>query len=221
MKQTPIHDIHNDEVLKLIPSASKKIIEIGCSSGALAREFKRVHPDAHWVGVEIDSDYAELAKRYCDTTVVRNLEECDQFFYDDHRDRDCWIFADVLEHFRDPWVVVRNIRRVIPDNGCIVACIPNAQNWSLIARLAVGDFRYEDIGLLDRTHLRWFTRQTVYQLFEQEGFKILQGMTRTFQHPNQEILKLIGKIAEQSGFDPLVAMADATPLQYVVKAVRA
>lgn len=219
MKQTPIHDIHNDEVLKLIPSTSKKVIEIGCSSGALAREFKKIHPDTNWVGVEIDPDYAELAKRYCDATVVGNLDECKEEFYDAYSDRDCWVFADVLEHFRDPWAVVKNIRNTIPDNGCIVACIPNAQNWSLIARLAIGDFRYEDIGLLDRTHLRWFTRQTVYELFESQGFKISAGVTRTFQHPNQEMLELIGKMAEKCGFNPTVAMSDATPLQYVVRAI--
>lgn len=74
MKQTPIHEIHNDEVLKLIPSTSKKIIEIGCSSGALAREFKKNHPDTNWVGVKIDPNYAELAKRYCNETVVQNRD---------------------------------------------------------------------------------------------------------------------------------------------------
>ena len=195
MKQTPIHEIHNDEVLRLIPKTSKKIIEIGCSSGALAREFKRKHPDVHWIGVEIDPDYAELAKRYCDTTLVANLDEVEEEFYATYSDCDCWIFADVLAHFRDPWAVVKKIRSVIPENGCIVACIPNAQNWSLIARLAVGDFRYQDIGLLDRTHLRWFTRQTIYELFETDGFRISEGMTRTFSHPNQEVLELIFKIA--------------------------
>lgn len=219
MKQTPIHEIHNDEVLKLIPETSKKIIEIGCSSGALAREFKKNHPDVHWVGVEIDPDYAELAKRHCNTTIVANLDEVEQDFYRAYSDRDCWVFGDVLEHFRDPWAVVRNIRSVLPNNGCIVACIPNAQNWSLIARLAVGDFRYEDMGLLDRTHLRFFTRQTIFELFEAEGFKIAEGTTRTVEAPKQEILELIGKIAEARGCHPALAMADATPLQYVVRAM--
>ncbi len=217
MKQTPINEIHNAEVLKLIPTTSRKVIEIGCSSGALAREFKKLHPDANWIGVEIDPDYAELAQRYCDTTVVRNLEECGQDFYNTYSDQDCWIFADVLEHFKDPWKILKSIRSVIPNDGCVVACIPNAQNWNLLARLAVGDFRYENMGLLDRTHLRWFTRQTIYELFESQKFTISEGVARTFQS-NQELLDLIGKIAETCGYDPLVSIADATPLQYVVRA---
>lgn len=219
MKQTPVHEIHNDEVLKLIPRTSKRVIEVGCSSGALAREFKRKNPDANWVGIEIDQDYAELAKRYCDTTVVKNLDECDQGFYESYRDRDCWIFADVLEHFKDPWSVVRSIRNVIPENGSLIACIPNAQNWYVIAKLVIGDFRYEDMGLFDRTHLRWFTRQTIYELFESQGFQVAEGCARTTDVPHQEILELIGKIAGQCGSDPSVSKADATPLQYVVRAI--
>lgn len=219
MKQTPIHEIHNNEVLRLIPNTSKKVIEIGCSSGALAREFKRKHPGVHWIGVEIDPDYAELAKRYCDTTLVANLDEFNKDFYVTYSDCDCWVFADVLEHLRDPWAVVKKIRGVIPDNGCIVACIPNAQNWSLIARLAMGDFRYEDTGLLDRTHLRFFTRKTIFELFETQGFKIAEGFTRTVEPPRQEILELIGKLAQSWGGDPSLAMADAIPLQYVARAI--
>lgn len=219
MRQTPIHEIHNAEVLMLIPKTSKKIIEIGCSSGVLAREFKKNHPDTYWTGVEIDPDYAVLASRYCDAVLVANPDEADMNFYESYSDCDCWVFADVLEHFRDPWAVIRKIRQVLPDDGCVVACIPNAQNWSLIARLAVGDFRYEDMGLLDRTHLRWFTRQTIYELFKSENFMIVEEITRTFQHPNSGVLELIGKIAEECGFDPKQTMAEATPLQYVVRAV--
>lgn len=217
MKQTPIHDRFNEAVFQLIPDAAKRIIEIGCSSGALAKEFKKNHPDVHWIGVEIDPDYAELAKKYCDTTIVANLDEVKNDFYVTHSDCDCWIFGDVLEHLKDPWKVVKSIRNVIPHNGCIVASIPNAQNWSLIAKLSVGDFRYEDTGLLDRTHLRWFTRKTVHELFENEDFIISEGLTTISHQPNQEILNLIGKIADKCGVNPMEAMADAIPLQFVVR----
>lgn len=70
---------------------------------------------------------------------MANLDEVDTEFYVTHSDCDCWIFADVLEYFKDPWAVVRSIRNVLPHNGCMIACIPNAQNWNLITRLAVGD----------------------------------------------------------------------------------
>lgn len=220
MEQTPIHDNHNPDLLRLIPPTVKKVIEIGCSSGALAREFKKQSNDVNWIGVEIDASYAELAKRHCDKTLVANIDDCGESFYKEFTDRDCWIFGDTLEHFKNPWSVLRNIRSVISSNGSIVACIPNAQHWSLIIRLAIGDFRYEDSGLLDRTHLRWFTRQTMIELFESQGFRIAEGLPRVFDEPNRDkFLPSIAEIAKNCGIEPELVVNDTIPLQYVVRAV--
>ena len=157
MKQTPVHEHHNPALLRLIPSTSTQIIEIGCSSGALARELKKINPACHYLGIDIDEEYARLANRYCDQTMALNLEGVSADFFTQHKARDCWIFGDTLEHFKDPWKILRSIRNVIPVHGCVVACIPNAQHWSMQVKLSIGDFRYQDSGLLDRTHLRWFT----------------------------------------------------------------
>jgi hypothetical protein len=108
----------------------------------------------------------------------------------------------------------------MPENGVVVACIPNAQHWSLQAKLSIGDFRYEASGLLDKTHLRWFTRQTMIELFEQAGFRIETGTSRIFDEPGREkFLPIIEKMAQTAGVDPKIALADALPLQYVVRAV--
>lgn len=220
MKQTPIHDSHNPDLLRLIPSSCKKIIEIGCSSGALAREFKKQYNDVNWIGLEIESSYAEQANSYCDKTLVSNIEECNEDFYKELSDRDCWIFGDVLEHLKDPWMILKNIRNVIPREGCIVACIPNAQHWSVIVRLVMGDFRYEDSGLLDRTHLRWFTRLTMIELFESQGFKIVKGFPRVFNEPNRDqFLPFIVEMAKNCGINSERVTKDIIPLQFVVLAV--
>jgi len=220
MNQTPVHDAHNHDLLELIPLNSKKVIEIGCSSGALAREFKKRNNFVDWVGVEIDSTYAELAKRYCDKTLVLDIDVCVMDFYEQFADRDVWIFGDTLEHLKDPWSVLKLIRKTIPDNGSIVACIPNAQHWSLVIRMAIGDFRYEDSGLLDKTHLRWFSRQTIMELFTTSGYKVVEGVPRIFNEPNQEkFLPLIGEIAKACEIDPDLVIKDAIPLQYVIRAM--
>ena len=102
------------------------------------------------------------------------------------------------------------IHQVIPRNGYIAACIPNAQHWSIQAKLSVGDFRYEDSGLLDRTHLRWFTRRTIYEMFENNGFKVVQDIPRIFQeNSTSEILKSISHTAALCGFNPEIAIKDA------------
>jgi len=219
MEQTASHEIHNPDLLTLIPVESKKIIEIGSSSGALAREFKHISPNSDWVGVEVDASYSELSKRYCDKSLALDIESASENFWKEFSDRDCWIFGDVLEHLKDPWVILKNVRKIIPKNGVIVACIPNMQHWSMIARLGIGDLRYEDFGLLDKTHLRWFTRQTIIEMFDQSGFKIDAHIPRIFNEANRELfLPVIEQIANFSNIDPQIAIYDSLPLQYVVRA---
>jgi SAM-dependent methyltransferase len=221
MEQTPIHELHNPDLLRFIPISSRRLIEVGCSSGALAREFKKLAPEASYLGIEIDANYAELAKRFCDDVTVLNIENADVDFWRDHADRDCWIFGDTLEHLQNPWHILRRIYEILPAGGAVVACIPNAQHWSLQARLSIGDFRYESSGLMDKTHLRWFTRQTILEMFSQAGFVIEDGMPRIFDEPQREIfLPIIGEMAKLAGADPQVAISDALPLQYVIRAIK-
>lgn len=220
MEQTPIHEQHNPDLLKFIPIESKRIIEVGCSSGALAREFKVLSPTCHWVGIEIDPSYAELAKRYCDRCLALDIEFAAEDFWKEVSNTDCWIFGDTLEHLRDPWSILKLIRTNITNHGVVVACIPNAQHWSLQAKLSIGDFRYEENGLLDRTHLRWFTRQTIIEMFDQSGFQIEAGMPRIFNEPDREkFLPIIEQMASAAGFDPKIAVTDSLPLQYVIRAI--
>jgi tRNA A58 N-methylase Trm61 len=194
-------------------------MEIGCGSGALARECRKRFPIAEYLGVEINPEYAALAARYCNRTLVVDIEAAGDDFWEAHADRDCWIFADVLEHLRDPWLILRRIRAILPAKGVVVACIPNIQHWSVQVNLLLGNFRYEDIGLLDRTHLRWFTRKTIIEMFETTGYVIQQGAPRIFEEPNRaKFLPAIEQMARLVGADPQRAIADCLPLQYVIRA---
>lgn len=221
MQQTPVHEQHNADLLSLIPITSKKLIEVGCSSGALAREFKKLVPSANYRGVEIDFNFADLARRHCDVVTVLNIESADEKFWLVNSDRDCWIFGDTLEHLQNPWRVLEKIHHVMPEGGSVVACIPNVQHWSIQTKLSIGDFRYEDQGLMDKTHLRWFTRQTIVELFDQSGFVIEQGAPRIFSEPQREpFLPIIGEMARLAGSDPKIAISDSLPIQFVIRAVK-
>jgi Methyltransferase domain len=220
MQQTPAHEAHNPDLLSLLPEDAKRLIEVGCSSGALAREYKRINSGCVYSGVEIDADYAKLAERHCDIVINQDIETADESFFQSRSAEDCWIFGDTLEHLKDPWLILSRIRNVMPADGCIVACIPNAQHWSIQAQLSCGDFRYQDSGLLDRTHLRWFTRKTIIEMFASAGFKIANGIPRIFLEPSRDkMLDAIKALAALAGGDPEMAVTDAIPLQYVVKAV--
>lgn len=213
---------YNPDLLALIPTPARTLIEVGCSTGSLAHALKRQRPEVHYLGLELDPKAAEIAAQHCDGMVSLDIEGADESLYRDYADRDCWIFGDVLEHLRDPWRVLSHIRKVLPEGGCVVASVPNVQHWSVQGRLSVGDFRYEGTGLLDRTHLRWFTRVTLFELFQSAGLRIEAGVPRIFDEPGREpVLAAIRQMAIAMGRDPEGAVRDALPLQYVVRAVRA
>jgi tRNA A58 N-methylase Trm61 len=220
MEQTPAHEQHNPDLLKLIPVNAVNLIEVGCSSGALARAFKKKSPNCHYIGIEVDPNYALIAKRYCDETFTLDIENADDFFWKKNSDRDCWIFGDTLEHLKDPWRILAKIRTVIPHEGSIVVCIPNAQHWSLQVKLSVGDFKYQDRGLLDRTHLRWFTRKTMIEMFQSTGYEVIARTSRIFNEPKRDLyLPIIEKLASLAGADPKAAALDAIPIQYVLRVI--
>jgi SAM-dependent methyltransferase len=212
----------NPDLLALIPNSAQRLLEVGCSSGALAHAFKLKHPNCHYLGFEIDKIAAEQARNWCNDVVTGDIDSMTDIDFAKYCDRDCWIFGDVLEHLRDPWLVLERIRRVIPISGSLVISVPNAQHWSLQARLSVGDFRYVDGGLMDRTHIRWFTRTTLLEMLSNTGWKLEAGVPRIFNEPlRDKFLPVLRDMAFAMGGDPELAVNDALPLQYVVRAVPA
>lgn len=220
MKQTPVHHAHNPDLLRFMPLHARRVIEVGCSSGALAREYRKLNPNVHYTGVEVVPEYAELARAYCDRVIDLDIEAVDDHALRTDLSADCWVFGDVLEHLRDPWQLLKRIRVAMGHMGSVVACVPNMQHWSIQARLSIGDVRYADSGLLDRTHLRWFTRATMNEMFAQAGYRIEDSHARVFDEPQREIfLPVIRSMASATRTDPDAAARDAIPLQYVVRAV--
>ena len=222
MKQTPAHTVVNHDLLGLMPPTARRVVEVGCMHGALANAFRAVNPSVHYTGIDIDPDYAEVAQQRCDVALGGDIELFDQPQIDALFPSDCWVFGDCLEHLRDPWRVVRQIRDRIDADGCLVTCIPNAQHWSVQMRLATGLFRYEDSGLLDRTHVRWFTRVTMIEMFQQAGWRVDAGFARRVpQVAPAALMEGVRAIARAGGADPDQAADDATVFQYLFRVVPA
>ncbi|WP_321937048.1 MULTISPECIES: class I SAM-dependent methyltransferase [unclassified Paraburkholderia] len=219
MDQTPVHQNHNPDLLQLMPTAARRVVEVGCSSGALAREYKKSNPAAHYTGIEIVPAYAEMAREHCDRVVDVDIERVSVEQLRTDFEADCWVFGDVLEHLYDPWALLKKLRESMGRGGCVVACIPNAQHWSVQARLSIGDFRYQDSGLFDRTHIRWFSRVTMLEMFRNAGFVVDAGKARVFHEPQREaFLPVIRAMATATGADANVAVEDSKALQYVFRA---
>ena len=218
MKQTPAHEVVNRDLLALMPLDARRVVEVGCMHGALAEAYRALNPTAHYTGIDIDPEYARVAAARCDLALPGDIEQFEPAVFEALFPSDCWVFGDCLEHLRDPWRIVRAIRERIASGGSLLVCIPNAQHWSVQMRLATGAFRYEDSGLLDRTHLRWFTRITLFEMFQQAGWRIENAIARRVPAtPPPELMEGIRAIARAAGADAEQAVADAEVFQYLFR----
>ncbi len=220
MQQTSAHDQHNPTLLALMPVDAGRVVEVGCSTGALARAYRALNPGGDYIGIELDAGYAAAAETVCSRVLTVDIEQIDDAALAGLAPVDCWVFGDALEHLRDPWRLLARLRPTLAPGGCVVACIPNAQHWSVQAKLNCGQLRDEDSGLLERTHLRFFTRITMRELFLGAGYQVVQGTPRVFDEPGREqLIPVLRAFAQAQGADPDLAVQDAIALQYVVRAV--
>lgn len=167
----------NHDILKNIPIYSKKILEIGCGAGALASKFKETNPRCEYHGIELSSEAAEFAitNKRIDRIHIANIEQqnLSSLGYEESS-FDTLIYGDVLEHLIDPWSVIEEHQKFIKKNGFIIASIPNIANFSIIYQLLNGKWNYQDEGLLDRTHLRFFTLESIKNLFANAKMNIIK-----------------------------------------------
>lgn len=150
---------------------TSRILEIGTASGYLGRELRALG-FVHVVGVERDAACAAIARPHYSAQLVADLERdtlCEEL-----GEFDVLICADVLEHLRDPLAQLRTLARRVKPSGLLVVSLPNAVNWVVRLSVLSGRFSYTDRGLLDRGHLRFFTRGTARALIEQAGFAVEQ-----------------------------------------------
>jgi 2-polyprenyl-3-methyl-5-hydroxy-6-metoxy-1,4-benzoquinol methylase len=147
------------------------VLDLGCASGRLGEALKGRGIASEVDGVELSETAAAEARGRLDRVWVADLADFD--WAETADDYDVIIAADVLEHLADPWRTLRDLRHRLAPDGTIIASIPNIRYWKVIWDLLVrGEFRYVDEGILDRTHLRFFTRASIRRLFADSGYTI-------------------------------------------------
>lgn len=200
------------EILALITNpydTPLRVLDVGCACGASLLSIKNKFPMAELHGIELDPGSWSIASKLFEVTqgnVEQNLDYPEEFF-------DYIIFGDVLEHLNQPEAVLVNMKRYLKPGGMILASIPNIMHISVISELLNGSFTYQDSGILDRTHLRFFTKAEIIKMFSRAGYEILDiGNTRVWVSDDQ--LRLIEKLCALS-----TSQTEAyTAYQYLVKA---
>ncbi|MBS4095583.1 MAG: glycosyltransferase [Sulfuricella sp.] len=155
-------DLENEQtvaakILRLV-GKGKRVLELGMASGHMSRVMKE-QLGCTVVGVEINGEAAEQGKPYCERVIVGDIEafDLDTLFGADRFD--VILSADVLEHLRDPWATLGKLKSFLKPDGQVVISLPNAGFHGLLAEMCDGKFSYRKKGLLDDTHLRFFTRR--------------------------------------------------------------
>lgn len=211
----------NPVLLDRLPRQLRLVVELGCAAGALGAAYKARNPDCRWVGVEINEAAAALARQRLDQVVVADLDRADPLEMLGSEPIDALLYGDVLEHLRDPWQVLAGHAGRLPAGGLVLACIPNVQHWSVIARLMHGKWDYVDEGLLDRSHLRWFTFTSMVEMFQAAGLRIREVVPVVQTDRNYDrFVEVLRPVLPQLGIEPESFARQAAARQMVITAVK-
>lgn len=209
----------NPHLLARIPLDARRVLDVGCGAGALGAAFRRRNPAARLEAVEPDAALAARAEAHYDAVHRIDIETTAPPV--PAGSLDALVFGDVLEHLRDPWAVLKRDAALLSEDGVLLVCVPNVEHWSFAARLLGGRWRYEETGLFDRTHLRWFTRDAMRQALEAAGLVPLEVVPRIFELPRaQAFAKAMAPALAALGTTQEDWLRRSAPLQYVWRAGR-
>jgi 2-polyprenyl-3-methyl-5-hydroxy-6-metoxy-1,4-benzoquinol methylase len=158
-------------MVEALNSDAGLVLEVGCGTGATRAWARTQGKGRRWVGIELDPEAAEQARHELDEVICADVERLsvEQF----EGEFDALLMSEVLEHLVDPWAALARLVRCVKHGGQVLASSPNASHWRVVGQLAAGRFDYTPSGVMDRTHLRWFTPLTYREMFEAAGVEVI------------------------------------------------
>jgi 2-polyprenyl-3-methyl-5-hydroxy-6-metoxy-1,4-benzoquinol methylase len=173
------YDNVRKEMLHYLPEKAKKILDVGCGNGAFASLVKQKNNAEVW-GIELMEEEAIIAKTVLDNVLIGSCEihlnELPEKYFD------VIYFNDVLEHLADPYSVLEILKSKLAPNGVVISSIPNVRFYRSFAKVVFAkDWKYEEYGIMDKTHLRFFTGKSIKRMYEDLGYKVLvhEGLNKT------------------------------------------
>lgn len=147
----------------------KTILDIGCATGYFAQKLKE--KNCRTYGVEIDKIAAQEARRFCEKVIIGDIQK-DSKLGIPRNYFDYILLLDVLEHLEKPERVLRDVKKYLRRNGRVIISVPNVAHLSVRLELLFGSFRYSKFGILDKRHLRFFTKQSFIELIHKANFNM-------------------------------------------------
>ena len=169
-KPKQVYRKERGEVIDRIPAGANRILDIGCGTGSMGRGIRTRWGNVTLVGIEKEAARGFEAKAYYDRVIIADASAWEPDFSEESFD--AIVMADVLEHVEDPVKLLKKYVPYLSPQGVLVLSVPNVRYHEVLGGLAQGRFDYQEQGILDRSHLRFFTRKTLVELLEQTGLQI-------------------------------------------------
>ena len=211
-------DFANPDLLEKIPLSARTILDVGCGHGALGAAYLRRNPTARVLGIDRDEAAIAQAAGRITEAFCGDVEQTPMpFVVPDGID--CIVYGDVLDQLSDPWKLLAEHAKHLSARGSVLVCMPNVEHWTFAGRLLTGNFDYEEIGLFDRAHLRWFTARTMGRALAAAGLELCDLAPRPF--PAEQAERFVAMLApglQAIGVDPAEYLNRAAPLQFIWRA---
>lgn len=188
---------NREDLLPFIPHGIEKVLEVGCAKGFLGELIKKER-NCKVYGLEMNKEVADIAKTRMDDVFHQDIENASLPF---DQDLDVILFPFILEHLFDPWKVLKDIRRWLKPDGLVVASLPNTAHYSIILDLLSGRWDYIPFGLLCITHIRFFTKATIEEMFVKAGYTLVTLEPQPFPAQFRDALfRMIGERIKDGHF---------------------
>ncbi len=214
----------NPALLRFMPRDARVVLEAGCSAGALGAAYLPFNPACRYIGIEIDPVAASMAQSRLSHVVEGDVEAVRREDLPLALDEkvDVVIYGNVLEYLRAPSRLLESHAGWLADDGMVLASILNVQHWSIVAKLLNGQWPFQDEGLPERSQLRFFTLDTIRELFTNAGLIVHDITPRPFTPKGfTDFQQAIEPTLAALNIDRARFAAQAGALQYVVRAGRA
>lgn len=180
------------EILDFLPKGINRLLDIGCGYGLTSEYIKKNKYADFADGVELDPDALKIAESKLDSVYQIDLNRGGNPLEEINVKYDCILLLDILEHLIDPKNLLESCKSVLNDNGCVIISLPNIRHYTVLMPLIFkNNWEYSDEGILDKTHLRFFTLKSAVKLIGNAGFKIIELSKNHSYYRGFKILNLL------------------------------
>lgn len=208
----------NEKLFHALPLQARRVLELGCANGRLGAKYKENNLATRWTGVEISAEAACAAAQHLDEVHVLDVESKD--FSSLHGPYDLVVMGDLLEHMKHPERLLERLFDMTTADARMVICLPNMGHMSVLHRLLAADISYDDAGLLDSTHLRFYSASSAFKLLLDAGW--LPDLRDTHDIPVQENTtnRLVLMAAESLGVPIETAIRNFSTYQMIIQCAK-